>query len=66
MIPEPCTYHELFDALEGGVLTNPEMDQLKTAGEDRATLIALLTTWNNSHTNVGFRGVCERTLALME
>ena len=59
------TYMEFWEAIDGGILSGPEADTLKSAAED-GTVVTLLADWAQNHSDTDFRQVCANTLALME
>jgi hypothetical protein len=57
-------YQDFWDAVDGGVLTGGEPDDLKTAAEN-GTVAVLLADWAQNHADEDFRAVCEATLGLL-
>lgn len=57
-------YQSFWDAIDSGVLSGSEPDDLKVAAEN-GTVAALLADWAQNHSDQDFREVCEATLALM-
>lgn len=58
-------YMAFWEAVDSGVLSDPEAVSLKDAAGD-GTVPELLADWAENHSDSDFRQVCAATLALME